>query len=693
MGTELGEAKIPIRATLDKLDGDLNSARGKVERMLDGVKRSVQSLGTIALGGLGVALTAVGGVFAFAAKRAIEMNSTLETSTLQFETLMGDADRAREHVASLFEFAKKTPFETGPIIEASRLLRTFGGDALDTEDNLRLIGDAAAATNAPIDELGFWTGRLFSQLQAGKPFGEAAARLSELAVISPQARAQMEELQAAGASADEVWAAFTGDLGRFSGAMEKQASTWKGLTSTIKDAIDLTIAKALKPFFELAEQGLAGLIDWLSSPEIEAAIDNLTVFFENLFGSIAKFPALLEEGFTPLEAFGEILKMLLPPEMVPTIDNIVAGIQGFIDTATTAIKPIVEFITQFVTWKDVALALAIAIASVVLPIIGSIASTMLPIIAVGALLIAGIALLRTAWETDWGGIRTSLTSWWNETGSPIFTLLKEWLAVNIPVAIQILSDFWTNTLQPAIQTVWAWISGTLIPFLSDTLFPWLQEKIPAAIQTLSDFWTNTLQPALQDVWDFLDTKIIPVWQAVIDILGPLGEVTITVLAAFWQNVLLPALTDVYNFLNEHLTPAFTWLKDNVIGPLGTAIIDLRNRALAWLLTALENIKNFLDNFELPDWLQSHSPTPFEVGLLGITNQLEDLDRVMSQSMLFNPSRLNVGGLLPMMAMAGVEGSDRDTRPSYSSTTTIYTSRDPMRILRASRHLDKLGETL
>ena len=118
MGTELGEAKIPIRATLDKLDGDLSQARGKIERMLDGVKRSVQNLGTIALGGLGAALTAVGGGFAFAAKRAFDMNSTLETSTLQFETLMGDADRAREHVASLFDFAKKTPFETGPIIEA-----------------------------------------------------------------------------------------------------------------------------------------------------------------------------------------------------------------------------------------------------------------------------------------------------------------------------------------------------------------------------------------------------------------------------------------------------------------------------------------------------------------------------------------------------------------------------------------------
>ena len=64
---------------------------------------------------------------------SIQTNASVETATLQFKILMGDADRAKEHVKDLFEFAKATPFESGPIIEASRALRAAGRDALERD--------------------------------------------------------------------------------------------------------------------------------------------------------------------------------------------------------------------------------------------------------------------------------------------------------------------------------------------------------------------------------------------------------------------------------------------------------------------------------------------------------------------------------------------------------------------------------
>jgi hypothetical protein len=39
-------------------------------------------------------------------------------------------------------------------------------------------------------------------------------------------------------------------------------------------------------------------------------------------------------------------------------------------------------------------------------------------------------------------------------------------------AIQTLADFWTNTLQPALATVWAFIQGSVIPILQEVL-TWL----------------------------------------------------------------------------------------------------------------------------------------------------------------------------------------------------------------------------
>lgn len=236
-------------------------------------------------------------------KSSIAVNAQLETTTLQFETLMGDAQKAEEHVKSLFEFAERTPFETGPIIEASLKLETFGGAALNTKDNLYLLGDAAAATNAPIDELGFWVGRLYANLQAGQPFGEAAMRLQELAVMSPKARQAMEELQKAGGSASEIFAILQEDLGRFEGAMEKQASTWEGMVSTIKDQLSLLVADAMKPFFKNAKEGLGDLIKLLNDPDIVngikamgAELGKVADAFFDLTGGVLRFIAAIGQA-------------------------------------------------------------------------------------------------------------------------------------------------------------------------------------------------------------------------------------------------------------------------------------------------------------------------------------------------------------------------------------------------------------
>lgn len=204
-----------------------------------------------------------------------QMNASLETTTLKFTTLMGDSDMAAAHVKDLFEIAKKTPFETGPIIEASLKLQTFGGAALNTKANIMLLGDASAATGAPINELGFWVGRMYAMLQGGKPFGEAAMRLQELAVLSPKARDQMEAMQASGKSGAEIFDAFKDSLGKFTGAMTAQAGTWEGVVSTFTDTVNIMVAQTLKPYFEVirdlgakvneALDGMSGDMDKVST--------------------------------------------------------------------------------------------------------------------------------------------------------------------------------------------------------------------------------------------------------------------------------------------------------------------------------------------------------------------------------------------------------------------------------------------
>jgi len=231
------------------------------------------------------AFSAVIGSMKSVAMVALDMNANLEKSTLQFTTLMGDSQKAEEHVRSLFEFAKKTPFETGPIITASKHLQLFGGDALNSQKNLKLLGDAAAASGAQFEEVAFWTGRMYASLQAGKPVGEAMMRLMELGVVAPTARAQIEALAQTAGGGQKAFEAFQESLGQFTGAMDLQANTWDGLMSTIKDAAQITLADALKPFFEMAKEGAAIIAQVLGSDAVQQVFRNMAESIKASFGT------------------------------------------------------------------------------------------------------------------------------------------------------------------------------------------------------------------------------------------------------------------------------------------------------------------------------------------------------------------------------------------------------------------------
>jgi hypothetical protein len=266
-----------------ELQDKFSKPASDAERRLAGLESSLNRLGSTSrnafstgLGFLGAQVVArgVSTVFGSIKDAAINMNASLETSTLQFETLIGNADEAQQHVRDLFTFAARTPFETAPIIEASRIMRTFGGAALDTQENLTNFGNAAAATSAPIEEVAFWSSRLYAALQAGRPFGEAAQRLGELGILTPQVRNELEDLQDEGANGNQIWARYRQELGRFDGAMEKQAGTWRGLTSSIKDNISILGATTFKPIFDTAKAGMEDLLAFLSTPQATAAAED-----------------------------------------------------------------------------------------------------------------------------------------------------------------------------------------------------------------------------------------------------------------------------------------------------------------------------------------------------------------------------------------------------------------------------------
>lgn len=212
----------------------------------------VANAGKAAFASIAAALPILGGVGGIGAGLAVTMKSigsaaNIEGLETSFAPLLGGADKAEERIKALAQFAASTPFELPEVAKASRVLEVLTKGALSTGEGLTLVGDVAATTQQPFEELALWIGRLYDGLQSGRPVGEALARLQELGVVSGDVRSRIEAMQEAGAAGGDVWNVAAGAMGKFSGAMQAQSETWNGKMSTFKDNVSMAMAEFGKP--------------------------------------------------------------------------------------------------------------------------------------------------------------------------------------------------------------------------------------------------------------------------------------------------------------------------------------------------------------------------------------------------------------------------------------------------------------
>lgn len=346
----VGEASTGLLGRLGAVGGSVLAVTGRVATLATGL-----GAGLIAAQAFREGLHAFGDA-------TVGLNAKLQTAQLQFETLLGSADAAREHVRSLFEFAATTPFETGPIIEASRTLLTFGIEAGKIPEMLTLVGNAAAITGTGIQDIAFWFGRAISAIQAGRPFGEAAQRLQELGILTPTARNELqtlsEQLKKTGPDAalvGQTISVLTGQFQRFDGAMAKQAQTWEGLTSTIRDNLQLGLADAFAPMFESLRESLSGLAAIVQSPEFQQGLKTFGSGLQSVFSVIGMLgQPLLELAKVVWPLFVEVVTLaatVLAPlvSALGLVSQALVALIGLIQPAIVAVKDFVALIRDSAT--------------------------------------------------------------------------------------------------------------------------------------------------------------------------------------------------------------------------------------------------------------------------------------------------------------------------------------------------------
>jgi hypothetical protein len=249
----------------------LQKAQAAYKKLSANVKKSIQGM-TAALS------KAKNLVLAFGAA-AVALGSTVkkafkfETATVQFKILLGSMEKAEKRMEELKEFSGGTPFQFENIAQASRSLEVFTGGVMGATNSLRLVGDAAAGVGKPIEEVAFWVGRAYSAISNGKPFGEAAARLQEMGLLSGEARNKMEDLQGAGATNADVWATLTEELEKFNGGMKDLSETGNGLTSTAKDNWALNLAAFGEVLKDIGKEYIRDVIEWLKRIRNDGSIE------------------------------------------------------------------------------------------------------------------------------------------------------------------------------------------------------------------------------------------------------------------------------------------------------------------------------------------------------------------------------------------------------------------------------------
>lgn len=624
-----------------------------LQKSLKGIS-GIASGAAKAIAGVGVA---AGVGLAAATKAAIGMNSTLENAEMQFATLLGSADEAKKHVADLFEFAAKTPFETEPILTASRHLQIFGGDALNTEENLTLIGNSAAALSQNMDEVAFWTGRAYSAIQGGQPFGEAAMRLQEMGVLTPEVRQEMEALQDAGASSAEVWGLLEQRMGEFDGAMEMQSQSWSGLISTIKDNLGILNAEALRPLFDLSKDLAGSFAEWLQSKEAERFAKRVSQALQGLIDRVKGWADWLRTGFgdrvrdgmSPLEAAVDMVKDLasnlrgmIPSSVTGQLSGItaafaiLAGPMGLIvRELLPALKPIFDAIVPHIAMLANDLAPKLAEVFAVLATEG--VPILVDILGKFAELLREHPELITALIAAWAAFKGGQMVIGAFTGiTKAFGVLKTalmanpWLAlIAATVALVVLVVKNWDTIVAALKKAWDWIKET-----AAAVGTWFKEKFQQAVEFVKTIFLNFTGPGLLiKHWDAIKEGIANVtqwfrdkWNATIDFFKELPGRIGRAARGMWDGI----------------KDAFRGVINSVIGWWNGLSFDLRIPTNA--VTSFFQIAGRGFTLNTPDIPKLHTGGIFRASRPGGEGLalLKDGERVLS------PSQSRMGGDITVM---------------------------------------------
>ncbi len=290
---------------LKKVDGklkDISFQSRKSSKQVNNLGSSLKKLAAI----VGVAFIVRG--FVNLSKSVLTAAGNMEQFNIAFTTMLGSADKAKDLLADIIDFAKKTPFEIEGLVRTTKQLLAYGIAQDEIIPTLENLGNIASGVGVPVERLALVFGQVRSTTkllgqdlnqftQAGVPL------LAELAKSLNITEAEVIKLKESGKiSFDDVKTALrnmTAEGGRFFNLMEEQSKTFLGTLSNAADGVQvvkIALGQALLPVAKRVANFTVGFFEDLKKT-VDANSKAITEFAEN---SLKVLITLWKVGLRPI---------------------------------------------------------------------------------------------------------------------------------------------------------------------------------------------------------------------------------------------------------------------------------------------------------------------------------------------------------------------------------------------------------
>jgi hypothetical protein len=244
------------RGKINKLEASTGSATQKTNKLGGALRK---------LGGIAAAAMVVRGI-AKLGKASIDAAAKFERYAVTLKTMLGSQGAARERMDEYANIARKTPFQLREVVESGNILQAIGQYS---KENLTMLGDIAAASGKPIDQVL----NAYSKLAVGEK-GEGIRMFRDL-LISEKDWQEATGKNINDLTTDEMMKAMPKVMKKkgFFGMMAEQAKTTEGRVSNLGDSFDMLKVAAgerLKPAFDRVVKGTTNMVasmeDWVAVP-------------------------------------------------------------------------------------------------------------------------------------------------------------------------------------------------------------------------------------------------------------------------------------------------------------------------------------------------------------------------------------------------------------------------------------------